>query len=182
MSELHFLRTRTTDEAYAFAEQLLLSAFPDNEHRDLAEQRCNTDHNPLFHHTVVFDGTQPVGLLAYWLFADFCYVEHLATSPHLRGGGYGKRILDWLHQQHDRPVVLEVELPTDELSRRRIGFYQRQGYRLLPDAYVQPPYRKGDAPLPMKLMVHEGGHPVADIAPLRATLYREVYGWEQPSS
>ena len=30
MSELHFLRTRTTDQAYAFAEQLLLSAFPDN--------------------------------------------------------------------------------------------------------------------------------------------------------
>ena len=38
------------------------------------------------------------------------------------------------------PVVLEVEMPTDEMSKRRIGFYERLGFELDNQVYHQPPY------------------------------------------
>lgn len=55
---------------------------------------------------------------------------------------------------HEDPVVLEVEMPTEEMSKRRIGFYERLGFVLDHHVYFQPPYRKGEAFLEMRLMTH----------------------------
>ena len=53
-----------------------------------------------------------------------------------------------------RPIVLEVERPVEEMAKRRISFYQRQGFTLWEKDYCQPPYKPGDDFLPMYLMVH----------------------------
>ena len=58
------------------------------------------------------------------------YGEHFAVDPDERGGGYGGKALRLLCEELQTPVVLEVELPFDEMSRRRIGFYQRSGFTL----------------------------------------------------
>lgn len=76
-----------------------------------------------------------------------------------------------------KPVVLEVEMPEDEMSRRRIGFYARQGFLLWEDHdYMQPPYRAGDAPLPMRLMAWGNLNAETDFTRVKNAIYSVVYG------
>ena len=74
--------------------------------------------------------SMPVGFITYWDFDSFYYVEHFATNPALRNGGYGKRTLEYLCNYLKHPIVLEVERPVEEMAKRRISFYQRQGFTL----------------------------------------------------
>lgn len=62
---------------------------------------------------------------ATWEIEDFLYIEHFAVKEEYRNGGYGGMLLDALLAEKKRPMVLEVELPEDALTRRRIGFYER---------------------------------------------------------
>lgn len=89
-----------------------------------------TDRTGNFYNNIIFDNETPVGFITYWDFNDFYYVEHFAIDPTLRNGGYGKKTLDYLCKELDRPIVLEVEMPVEEMAKRRINFYQRQGFVL----------------------------------------------------
>lgn len=46
--------------------------------------------------------------------------------PALRGQRYGSRALSML--PNDRPVILEIDPPVDEIAIRRKGFYERCGF------------------------------------------------------
>ena len=69
-----------------------------------------------------------------------------------RGAGYGATAMSELLRQAGKPAVLEVEKPDDELSQRRIRFYQRLGFVLSPRPYTQPPYSPDRHPLELRLM------------------------------
>lgn len=186
----------TSDPSYPWVEQLWLASFPCNERRDTEAQRNNVDSRVNFHCLLAEDDGKAVAFITYWHFGDFCYGEHLATDPACRNKGYGAQILSTLHSKlfplpskrstfnsqlstltSPMPFVLEVEIPTDDLSRRRIAFYERNGFTLWRDcAYMQPPYRPEDAPLPMLLMVKGNLSPEQDFPRVRKTIHREVYG------
>lgn len=166
----------TDSPAYRFVENLLVSAFPPEEYRDLAAwRRLTADRNNVFSNNLILDGDMPVGLLSYWDFGRFHYVEHFATSPELRNCGYGHRVMERLLCDLRTPVVLEVEAPADDMARRRIGFYRRQGFVLWETPYRQPPYRSGGAWLPMHLMAH-GALDESEFGAVRDTIYGNVYG------
>ena len=175
----------TADSQYAFVERLWLDAFPEAERRDMDAQRANTDTNPLFHCLLAeTDNGQPVGFLTCWDFGTFCYGEHFATAPALRNHGYGGRIIRAVLQRAARPFVLEVEMPEDELSRRRVGFYERNGLTLWQEIpYLQPAYRAAGGCLPMYLMATHDLRPQKDAAHVISTIHRYVYGcvhsWQQ---
>ena len=167
---------RTDDEQYDFVEELFLTAFPEDERRDTNAQRYNTDENPLFYCCLVEEENEPVGFFTFWDFDTFCYGEHLAIDPKRRNGGDGQKTIRSLLARINRPLVLEVELPEDEMSRRRIGFYERQGFTLWKDTpYVQPSYRPGGNSLPMYLMATEGLNPEEHFEKVKQRIYREVY-------
>lgn len=167
---------RTTDlEDYAFVEELLTSAFPPEEHRELTMQREFTDSNKLFHTTVILEDGSPVGLLSYWDFDRLVYVEHFAIHPTKRNGGMGKKALNKFKEKIGRPIILEVELPENEISQRRIQFYEREGFVLWEKAYQQPPYRSDDGYLPMYLMAHGELTIKNDFESIKVMLYKEVY-------
>lgn len=168
-------RIRTSDKEYLFAENLLQTSFPEEEYRELKEQRLNTDNNSLFHNNVIYDKKEPIGIISYWLFNDFCYIEHFAISPEQRNGGYGKIVLEYLNEAIRQPIVLEVELPTTEMSKRRIGFYERLGYKLIQEFYYQPPYRKQNEKLPMYLMINDPQQKIKDTNSIKKTIYKHVY-------
>ena len=169
-------RIHTTDkDHYCFAENLLTTAFPKEERRELTLQREYTDHNKLFNNNILLADEDPVGFISYWDFDEFLYVEHFAIDETKRSGGYGKMVLDALKEKLQRPIVLEVELPKNETSKRRISFYQRQGYQLWKKEYQQPPYRKGDNYLPMHLMVQGELSSATDFDQVKETLYKKVY-------
>ena len=80
-----------------------------------------------------------------------------------------------LHDFSDYTIVLEVELPEDDLSKRRIGFYERNGFKLCHKPYMQPPYRSGGTPIPMHVM-YSGDRPIDDIFDkIKSEIYRNVY-------
>ena len=105
------------------------------------------------------------------------YVEHFATVPEVRGKGIGSEVLGLLAQQYTVPLVLEVELPVEELAQRRVGFYRRNGFVLWENSpYVQPPYQKECQPIALHLMVRgEGLDEAADFERIKRWLYTEVY-------
>ena len=100
----------------------------------------------------------------------------MAVDPALRNGGYGSRVMQTLLRELKKPLILEVETPEDEMSKRRIGFYQRQGFEICDTGYVQPPYRKGGESLPMYLMVaNKPQQNTLDLQTIKETIYKEVY-------
>ena len=72
-------------------------------------------------------------------------------------------------------IILEVERPEDEMSTRRIAFYQRCGFTLCNQDYLQPPYRKGGKSLPLYLM-YAGTDSIDEQYPeIRDEIYQKVY-------
>lgn len=171
-----FQRITTADrELYAFLEELMTRSFPADEYRDLNELRDFTDHRPHFYNNVILNDGHPIGLISYWDFDDFYYAEHFAIDPTQRNGGYGKATLEHLCRLLDKPIVLEVEEPDEEMARRRIGFYQRNGFVLWDNEYRQPPYKPGDSYLPMRLMVYGPLDSRKDYNRVVRRIYRDVY-------
>lgn len=171
-------KIKTADIEYPFTEELLTTAFPPEEHRDLLQQREYTDCNSKFHSNVILENGIPIGLISYWDLDNFHYIEHFAVSPDFRNGGYGKRVLEYINEHIPYPIILEVELPENEMSKRRIGFYERIGYKLINEEYYQPPYRKQDSNLPMFLMIYDKSNQKIDIEHIKRELYKHVYNIE----
>ena len=88
----------------------------------------------------------------------------------------GKRTLEYLCNYLKHPIVLEVERPVEEMAKRRICFYQRQGFTLWKKDYYQPPYKPGDDFLPMYLMVHGELDCEKDFETIKRRIHKEVYG------
>lgn len=177
MIEIRQVKTQDVAE-YAFVEELMHSAFPPEERRDDSQQREYSDSHPLFFNNIIREEDKPVGMISYWNMGDFFYIEHFAIDPNLRNGGYGKRVLEVMKEKLQGPIVLEVEKPVDEMSTRRINFYQRLEFTLYERPYMQPPYRKGDSGLPMFLMTCGDIDMDKNFEKVRDTLYKEVYGQE----
>lgn len=160
---------------YIYGEKIMKDSFPMNEYRDLEELREYISNNNQFHFNLILDDNTPIGIITYWLIDECCYVEHLAIEQGKRNSGYGKSILSDLKQRIQGRIVLEVEMPEDEITRRRIKFYERAGFKLYNKPYYQPPYRKEDKPLPMLIMAY--GKEISDneFKNIRDNIYKEVY-------
>lgn len=157
-----------------FAKDLFESAFPDEERPPFGElKNRNTEK---FHFMVATneDGDEPIGILSYWTFEDFIYIEHFAIDEALRNQGLGKAVfLNFLSQQTQQ-VILEVEHPHDEVSEHRVEFYSSMGLYINPQEYIQPPYQKGKVSVPMIIM---SKYELEDdeFDEIRDIIYREVY-------
>ena len=136
------------DEAIALYE----SAFPKEERRDADEQeriQKKTDYH--FDFILEEEADAPVGLMLYWETEEFIFLEHFTTKNELRNQGYGSRALALLKEK-GKKVILEIEPPVDELTMRRKGFYERNGFHFNEHFHIQPKYRHGDEDLELKIM------------------------------
>ena len=115
------------------------------------------------------------GFLAVWEFESFTYIEHFAVDPALRNSGTGSAMLQELVRKYQKQICLEVELPEDELTRRRIGFYERNGFVFNEYPYIQPPISKGKSPVPLRVMTYGKGITRQAFEEMRKVLYRRVY-------
>lgn len=141
-----------SNREYRFMEDLLVESFPVNEYRDISEQRYITETEEGFHCCVIEEDTNLIGLITYWLLGNICFIEHFATVPNLRNKGYGRLILEMVQLKITNPIILEVEMPENEMAVRRIEFYKRNNFKILECDYFQPSYRQDGNALPMLLM------------------------------
>ncbi|MDD3108501.1 MAG: GNAT family N-acetyltransferase [Alistipes sp.] len=131
--------------------ELYCDSFPRSERRSESFQAAAL-RSPHYRLELFFEGAQRVGLLGYWTLSTTLYFEHLAVDPSLRGGGYGQRIMRRALGHATLPVVLEVEPVVDELTERRIHFYDRLGFALNPFLHPQPLYHR-DETEPLTLLI-----------------------------
>lgn len=155
--------------------ELMKKSFPDDEYRPYREQKKLLD-NPLYTIYVSRDIHRNIqGFLAVWDFEDFAYIEHFAVDPECRNSGLGSRLISELTTLLKKPICLEVEPPDTKMALRRIGFYQRNGFHLLPDPYMQPPISPGKSKIPLRIMTSEEGTDHHGFLHIRDVLYRLVY-------
>jgi GNAT superfamily N-acetyltransferase len=156
-------------------QKLYEEAFPAEERREFS-QLLQLLQQPDMHFYALMSGGHIAGLCVYWHLNKYVFLEHLAITPALRGQRLGRQVVLWLLQQANGRLVLEVEKPVDEISRRRISFYQQLGF-VLHDTfyYQQPPYQKLGQPVPLYLMT---AWPVPDersLASIADNIRRQVY-------
>ena len=166
--------TNINCDEYIFSETLLVESFPIDEYREIQEQRKNVESRDNFYMNIIYSSTTPVGIISYWKFTAFTYVEHFAILPIHRNLGYGAAAIQKLTEK-EKNIILEVEKPTDETSRRRISFYKRCGLTLCEKEYIQPAYRSDSNEVPMYLMSC-GINLDENFENIRSSIYRIVYG------
>ena len=157
---------------YEDAEHLLVEAFPVEERRPLAQQRDFTDHNRLFQAQVIICNFDFAGILNTWYLGKVTYVEHLAIKKELRGLGLASEALTKL-KLRGKPIILEVEPATDETTKKRISFYEKNGFKMEPIIYEQPAYSSELPTVPMRIMTYGT---IEDLQGTIAQLKRDVYG------
>lgn len=112
------------------------------------------------------------GFITVWDLERTAFLEHFAIYEEFRNSGCGGRALESVKEKY-KELVLEVELPAEPVQIRRIEFYKRHGFCLNGQEYFQPPYRRGGAPCPMKLMSYP--RPLSDFAATAEAIRRAVY-------
>ena len=116
-----------------------------------------------------------VGFFNFWTFERFVFGEHFAIDPKMRGQNIGSEMVKTFVSKINLPVVLEVEMPKDAQSIRRIDFYERLDFKVLSHNYAQPYYDGSGKLLPMLLMSNNYHFADKHFSLIKNTVYKNVY-------
>lgn len=161
------------DEIY----EMIVSSFPEHENRGYEKQKellCN----PKFHIYVMKadDTNQIKGFISIWDIEDYAFIDHFAVSSKIRNEGIGSKILKELSTSINKNVFLEVDIPETDIARRRIQFYERNGYYLNPFHYELPALFKGGHPVELMIMSSDALLTEAKFMSLTKELLEVAYG------
>lgn len=163
-----------SEELFELCWSLYIGSFPYDERRDEAYHLQTIERkNYLFE--AIYDDDLFVGILGWWDFEDVRYIEHFAITPSLRSGGYGRRVLESFMVESDKMILLEVEHPVDELQRRRIGFYERLGFKLNDHHYSHPAYHIGDSRVSLLIMTYPEAISQSDLTNFTDRYLAEIH-------
>lgn len=126
---------------FAPAMELYGMSFPYNEQRE-PDSQAKIMSDPEYHFELIYDEDRFVGEVLSWENADFIYVEHFCMLPDVRSRGCGARALELLRAR-GKTIILEIDPPVDDISRRRKGFYERNGFAANDYDYTHLPYHRG---------------------------------------
>ncbi len=165
--------TRLSTEHFENAYAIMQASFPADECRPYQAQKA-LFQNPDFRMYGLIDGDIKALVTVYDL-GSILFIEHFAVNEPYRNQGLGAQSLRELRHSASKMICLEVELPETPIARRRLAFYQRNGFFLNDYPYLQPPLAPGQNPVPLKLMT--SGRPIseAEFGQVRALLYKKIY-------
>lgn len=170
MSEIRRANIDDFDKIFAIIED----SFPPDEYRDYEEHKRLFEDNKytLF---VIENGDEIKAFITLWVFEKFNYIEHFAVSGKYRGEGLGSELLGYLVKNLKGITCLEVEPPDTEIAKRRIGFYERNGFYYNDYKYIQPPFSKDKSSVELKIMTTPNSISADEFENIKSTLYKEVY-------
>ncbi len=181
---MEFIQIKSTDNPY-FEKLLALyaDAFPENQrHSNDDYKRFIESAKDIFYCNAVLLNGSFVGFFNYWNFGWFLFAEHFAIEEAVRGNKLGEKVMKMIKSTAEAPLVFEVELPDNELNARRIEFYSRLGYQIVPVDYLQPPYNEKGFYQPLHLMTDDVDFVVENYDKIKNTIYKNVYGAENVGS
>ncbi len=153
---------------------IMRESFPADERREYNAQRALFE-NPDFSIFGVKDEGEIKAFITVYELGEFIFAEHFAVAPRYRNCGLGSETLRLLKEIVKSPICLEVELPEGEMAKRRIGFYERNGFFYNDYDYLQPAYSKDKNPVPLRIMTTNGPITEEEFQNLRCKLYNRVY-------
>lgn len=151
------------------------ASFPVDERRDFEDLLSIAESEDFFHADIYVENDETIGFITYWHFPEFIYIEHFAVHENTRGKGFGNIILTNLLENSALPIILEVEKPENETSRRRIRFYENMGFTLCEKPYIQPAYAPEKNSLSLFLMHYGDIDMNISFEHVKNTLYKHVY-------
>ncbi|MFA5647842.1 MAG: GNAT family N-acetyltransferase [Bacteroidales bacterium] len=156
-------------------ESIYTSSFPPSERREFYElcKQLTSPNNILFN---ISNNRITVGMVSLWSFPEFVYLEHIAIDSNLRGNGVGAQVMKTLLVQHPKPFILEVEPPIDTLTERRVQFYTKLGFILLPNSYMQPAYSKSKPMVELRHMINSKISGRVNLENIIRSINQSVYG------
>jgi len=155
--------------------KLMREGFPSVEMRS-CEDAKNLLYEDLYNIIVDKDENENItAFIANWEFSDFNFIEHFAVDSKIRGSGIGTAMLKAYLNKCNKPIFLEVELPENHVSIRRIEFYKRLGFYLNNFEYLQPPMQKQYDFLPLKVMSYPRSVDEKEFINFKNTVYDRVY-------
>lgn len=169
---IELLHPNDFDQMYSIMEQ----SFPDDEYRGYESQKQlfeNPEYKVYIYRNP--DTHTITGFLSAWDFENLLFFEHFAVSSAARNNGIGKMMLQEVLSQTNKLACLEVELPTGELEKRRIHFYERNGFCLNPYPYMQPSIAPGRKPVPLRIMTYKRAVSEEEYNKIKNLLYERVY-------
>jgi ribosomal protein S18 acetylase RimI-like enzyme len=157
--------------------ELYCTAFPPEERREFEDLEQLVFSGKCIVYKVIALGEKLAGFCIFWVFDEFIFIEHLAVNPELRSVGIGEEILSVLRKNF-KLIILEIEIPVDKISQRRVRFYERNGFTLHNQQYFQPSYGKEKPEVELKIM--SSIHHIPDeklkqyLLQIRKKVYRQV--------
>ena len=115
------------DPLFASFRELYEASFPEYQRRRAADQAAAFEQ-PAYRLDAWLADDEFAAFMSWWDFPDIRYVEHLAVSPDKRSTGIGRKLLQAWLPTAVTPVALEIDPVVDELTGRRLAFYQRVGF------------------------------------------------------
>jgi len=159
------------------AMALYRRSFPAHELRLWPDQQA-VMNDPLYHFDLcLLDGVL-AGLILYWDFGAYIYVEHFCVEPTMRGHGLGTLILAELAKK-GKPIILEIDPLTDDVAVRRKGFYERCGYVANGFAHVHPPYQAANHGHALIVMSHPRALSQAEFDTFTVDLREKVMAYSE---
>lgn len=147
--------TEFADKCFDKLMPLYFDAFCPEERRQVEQLKyLIKNRTSMYFNAVECDG-ELAGLFVYWDFEDFFYLEHLAVFSEMRNKKIGQQVLDFAKENLKGIRLLEVEPTTDEITTRRVNYYQRNGYKILDKGYIQPSYDGERDAVPLWIMGNE---------------------------
>ena len=154
---------------------IMEQSFPRDEYRSREGQRALFDDDDYALYVHENEAGEIVGFVSVWQIADDLFIEHLAVEESCRSAGIGGKMLEELRTLYSLPLCLEVELPANELCRRRIAFYERHGFHYNDYPYEQPAFSSDRSAVPLRIMSTRPPLSAEEFALLKKKIYRRIY-------
>ncbi len=157
--------------------ELMKISFPIDEYRPYKKQKDLLNNNKYSIYGLLDAENQIKVFISLWDFDSFIYIEHFAVNPKYRNEGLGSKILFEISCIFNKMICLEVEPPEDEMTKRRINFYQRNNFYFNDYQYIQPPMDIGKNFIKLYIMTSKSLINEIEFNKIKKTLYLEVYNY-----
>ena len=164
-----------SNNEFDLAYQIMEDSFPKSEIRTYLELKKYFNEKKIIIYGIRYEKIL-TGVIMCWECDSCIFLENFAVNKAIRGKGLGSLLLkDIQKRYHNKLLVLEVEDPFDEISQRRIGFYERNGFILSSYGYMQPQINEEVNNQPLLLMTYP--KPLTDemFSIIKDDLFKNVY-------
>lgn len=129
------------DKWYDDFYKIYSMSFPIYEQRD-REQQIKAFNNEHYKLLCLIKDDLLLSFISCWDFDQYVYIEHLAVDKGYRGQNVGATTLSSFIDLVGKTIILEIDPIIDEISSKRLKFYQKIGFNKNEYKHTHPSYNK----------------------------------------